>query len=58
MDCASFVLSLKTENFNKDLESLENFFDFSNLDENHELFSNQNKKKWLEELRLKLLKLF
>ena len=44
MDCDSFVLNLKTENVIKDLKTLENIFDFSNLDENHELFSNKNKK--------------
>ena len=44
MDCYSFVLSLKTENFLKDLKNLEDIFDFSILDENHELFGNKNKK--------------
>ena len=38
------ILSMKTENINKDLKNLEDIFDFSNLDENHELFSEKNKK--------------
>ena len=44
MDCDSFVLSLKTENVIEDLKNLEIIFDFSNFDENHELFSNKKKK--------------
>ena len=36
-----FVLSLKTK---EDLKNLEDMFDFSNLDKNHELFSIKNKK--------------
>ena len=44
MDCDSFVLSIETQNINKDLKNLEDIFDFSNLDKNHELFSNKNKK--------------
>ena len=42
-DCDSFVLSIRTRNINKDLKNLENLFDFSNLDINHELFSNKKK---------------
>ena len=38
------ILSMKTENIIEDLKNLEDIFDFSNLDENHELFSNKNKK--------------
>ena len=38
------ILSMKTENIIKDLKNLEDIFDFSYLDENHELFSNKNKK--------------
>ena len=37
------ILSRKTENINKDLKKLEDIFDFSNLDENRELFSKKNK---------------
>ena len=40
----SFVLSVNTKDIIKDLKYLEDLFDFSNLDENHELFSNENKK--------------
>ena len=38
------ILSIKTQNNIKDLKNLEDFFDFSNLDENHELYGNKNKK--------------
>ena len=38
------ILSMKTENIFKDFKNLETIFDFSNLDENHELFSEKNKK--------------
>ena len=38
------ILSMKTDNIIKDLKNLEDIFNFSNLDENHELFSNENKK--------------
>ena len=44
MDCDSFVLSIKSENIIKDLKNLEDIFDFSNMDENHELYSEKNKK--------------
>ena len=44
MDCDSFVLGTKTENNIKDLKYLKDKFDFSNLDEDHELFSNKSKK--------------
>ena len=45
MDTDSFVLSVNTKDIIKDLKKkLENIFDFSNLDKNHELFSNKNKK--------------
>ena len=44
MDRDSFVLSVNTKDIIKDLENLENLFDFSNLDENHQLFRNKNKK--------------
>ena len=32
------------ENIIKDLKNLKDIFDFSNLDQNHELFSEKNKK--------------
>ena len=44
MDTDSFILSVITKYIMKDLKNLEDKFDFSNLDENHELFSNKNKK--------------
>ena len=44
IDTDGMILSMKTENIIKDFKNLEDIFDFSNLDENHELFSNRNKK--------------
>ena len=44
MDTDSFVLSVKTKNISKELKNLEDIFAFSNLDENHESFSNKIKK--------------
>ena len=44
LDCEKFVLSIETQNIINNLKNLENLFDFSNLDKNHELFSNKNKK--------------
>ena len=44
MDTDSFVLSVNTKDIIKDLKNLEDIFDFSNLDENDELFSNKNNK--------------
>ena len=44
MDTDAFVLSLNTKDIIKDLKKLENIFDFSNLDKNHELYSNKNEK--------------
>ena len=35
---------MKTKDIIKDLKNLEDIFDFSNLDENHEFLSNRNKK--------------
>ena len=43
MDTDSFVLSVKTKNVIENSKNLEDTFDFSNLDENQELFSNKNK---------------
>ena len=37
------ILSMKTKDITKDSKNLEDIFDFSNLDENHELYSNKNK---------------
>ena len=44
IDTDSFVLSVNTKDVIKDLKNLEDLFDFSNLDKNHEIFSNKNKK--------------
>ena len=44
IDTDGMILSTKTENIIKDLKNLEDIFDFSNLDQNHELFSEKNKK--------------
>ena len=44
MDCDSFILSINSEIIIKDLKNSENIFDFSNIDENHELYSEKNKK--------------
>ena len=44
IDTDGMILSMKTENINKDFKNLEDIFDFSNLDQNHELFSEKNKK--------------
>ena len=44
IDTDGMFLSMKTKDVIKDLKNLEDIFDFSNLDENHELFSNRNKK--------------
>ena len=39
-DTDGLILSLKTQIFIKDLKILEDIFDFSKVDENHEPFSN------------------
>ena len=44
MDTDSFVLGGNTKNIIKDLKKLEDLFDFSNLNENHDLFTNKHKK--------------
>ena len=44
MDTDSFILSVNTKDFIKDLLKFKDRFFFSNLDKNHELFSNKNKK--------------
>ena len=38
------ILKMKTEKIIKDLKNLEDIFNFSNLEENHELFSTRNKR--------------
>ena len=44
IDTDGMILSMKTKDITKDLKNLEDIFDFSNLDENHEIFSERNKK--------------
>ena len=44
IDTDGMILSMKTKDIIKDLKNLEDFFDFSNLDENYEIYSNKNKK--------------
>ena len=44
VDKDGMILSMKIPNIINDLKNLKNLFDFSYLDENHELFSNKNKK--------------
>ena len=44
MDTDSFVLSFNTKDIVEDFKNLEDFFHFSNLNENHEIFGNENKK--------------
>ena len=44
IDTDAFVLSVNTEDIIKDLKNLQDMFDFSNLDKNHHLFRNKNKK--------------
>ena len=39
MDIDIFMLRLNTKNVIKDLQNVEDLFDFSNLMKNHELFS-------------------
>ena len=44
IDTDGMILSINTKDIINDLKNSEVIFDFSNLDENHELFSNKNKK--------------
>ena len=44
IDTDAFVLSLNTNDINKDLKKMEDTFDFSNVEKSHELFSNRIKK--------------
>ena len=44
LDFDSFVLSIRTQNRTDDLKSFEDLSDFSILDVNLEVFSNENKK--------------
>ena len=44
IDTDGMFLSKKTKDIIKDLKNLEDTFDFSNIDKNHEIFSNKTKK--------------
>ena len=44
MDTDSFILNVNTKHTIKELKNLEDIFDISNLDKNHELFSKKNEK--------------
>ena len=44
IDTDGIILSMRTENFFEDLKKLEDMFNFSNLDENHEIFSKKKQK--------------
>ena len=44
IDTDGMILSMKTKDIIKDLKNLEDIFDFSNLDENQEIYSERNKK--------------
>ena len=44
IDTDSFVLCVNTKDFIKDLKSLEDSFDFSNLIENHQIFNKKNRR--------------
>ena len=44
IDTDVMILSMNTKDIIKDLKNLEDILNFSNLGENHELFSNKNKK--------------
>ena len=44
MDTDSFVLSVNTKNIFQDLHNVKNYFDFSNLNDDHEIFRRINKK--------------
>ena len=58
MDCVGFVFSLKTENIFKDSKLLEEIFDFSNLDEKHELISKKKIKKVIGKFKIETPKKF
>ena len=45
IDTDGMFLSMKTKDIIKDLKNLEDIFVFSNLDKNHELYSEKNKKR-------------
>ena len=44
LDTDGMILKMQTKDIIKDLKNLEDIFDFSNLDKNHELYNEKNKK--------------
>ena len=68
MDTDSFNLSVNTKDIIKDFKNLEDIFELSNIDKNHELFSHKNKKviciskietpknNWIDEFFVKEIK--
>ena len=44
IDTDGMILSMKTKDIIKDLKNLEDIFDFRNIDKNHEIFSERNRK--------------
>ena len=46
MDTDSFILTINSSNIIKDLQNLEDLSDFSYLSNNHDLFSDRNKKNY------------
>ena len=55
MDTDSFIVSVNTNDIIRDLKFLDDIFDFSNLDRNHELFSTNNEKV-IREFKIETLK--
>ena len=58
MDTDSFVLSVNTKDFIKDLKTFEDFFDFSNFIRNREYFSFKKTKRLLVTSKQELLRRF
>ena len=54
----AFVLSVHTKNIIQDLHNLKDYFDFSNLNKEHELFSNVNKRIFQVNSKLRRLKIY
>ena len=44
IDTDGMILSMKTKDIIKELKDLEDIFDISNLDKNHEIYNEKNKK--------------
>ena len=44
VDTDGMILNMKTQKITEDLKNLEVKLNFNNLDQNHELFSNKNRK--------------